>query len=224
LTTVERVGDTVRRAPGGHAELVHALFEHFQRVGFDGASSFLGYDEDGREMLSWIEGEAGDIPVPADDQLAADVAALMRRMHDSQAGFKPPDGSTWPDGAEVVCHNDWWPGNLIFRGGRPVALIDWGLAAPGRRIQDLARAVAWWAPLRPDEAVRERGLDPARRVERVRLMCDAYGLDRGERATIIDVAIGEQRSWAEDPPGEVERRLMLDNAAWIEARREELEP
>ncbi len=222
MTTVERVGDTVRRPPGRHADLVHALLAHFERVGFDGAPRFLGCDEHGREMLSWVDGEAGDIPVPPDDHLVVDVGDLMRRMHDAQEGFQPPT-EAWPVGAEVVCHNDWWPGNLVFRNGRPAALIDWSLAAPGRRVQDLARAAAWWAPLRRDEAVLQRGFDPARRGNRLRLICDAYGVDAAQRRTLVDAAIAEQRAWAQDPPGETERRLMLANAEWMEEHREELE-
>jgi Ser/Thr protein kinase RdoA (MazF antagonist) len=219
--SVERVGASARRPPGVHAELVHALFAHFERVGFEGAPRFLGLEGDGREVLSWIDGEAGGLPAPAADEVAVEISRLMRRMHDAQAGFEPPEGYDWDD-AQVVCHNDWWPGNLIFRSGRPVALIDWGLAAPGSRVQDLARAAAWWAPLRPGEAVRARGLDPARRGERLRLMCDAYGLDEPERRIVVDAAIGEQLLWAENPPGEHERRLMLDNARWMEENREEL--
>ena len=200
---------------GGHAPLVRNLLRHFEAVGFEGAPRVLGIDDAGRDVVSWVEGEAGSIPVPPDDDVLADIGRLMRRMHDAQDGFD--------SGAEVVCHNDWWPGNLIFRDGRVVALIDWELAAPGTRLQDLARAAAWWAPLRPDNAARERGLDPARRGERLRVLCDAYGLAAAGRARILDVAIAEQLSWAEDPPDEDSARLMRLNAAWIEENRAELE-
>ena len=58
---VVRVGQTVRRPPRLTAEFVHALLEHLAAVGFDGAPHFLGTDEKGRDILSYIEGE-----VPAD--------------------------------------------------------------------------------------------------------------------------------------------------------------
>ena len=44
---------------------MHALRRHFERVGFDGAPRFLGIDEDGREILSFVQGEPGHAPVPA---------------------------------------------------------------------------------------------------------------------------------------------------------------
>jgi hypothetical protein len=221
--TAVRIGDTVRRRPGVHAGLVHALLAHFERVGFEGAPRFLGYDDEGREILSWVEGEAGDVPAPPGDDVLQAVGSLMRRMHDAQTGFEPADHGLWPAGAEVVCHNDWWAGNLVFRDGTPVALIDWGLAAPGPRMQDLARAAAWWAPLRPDEVVVARGFDVARRGERLRLLCDAYGLEDDLRARIVEAAIRAQLEWADDPPGEEEAVLMRANAAWMDANRADLE-
>jgi Phosphotransferase enzyme family len=215
--TAVRIGNAVRRAPGRHAALVRSLLQHFERVGFDGAPRFLGVDEQGREILSWVEGEAGGLPAPAADEVLAEVGRLMRRMHDAQAGVDVP-------GAEVVCHNDWWAGNIVFRDGEPAALIDWGLAAPAPRLQDVARCAAWWAPLRPDDVVRARGFDPARRGERLRVLCDGYGLGEEQRSRVLDAAVQAQLEWAEDPPGPAEAEAMRASAAWIVAHRYELEP
>ena len=58
VTTVVKVGDTVRRETGPWSAAVHALLQHFERVGFDGAPRFLGIDERGREILAnmaWFE-------------------------------------------------------------------------------------------------------------------------------------------------------------------------
>jgi len=55
------------------------------------------------------------------------------------ASFTPPAGAAWqqiaafPGGGEVICHNDLAPWNTVFARERPVAFIDWDLAAPGPR-------------------------------------------------------------------------------------------
>jgi hypothetical protein len=161
-------------------------------VGFE-APRILGTDIAGREMLSFVPGEAALAPVPAGEDAVAALGKLLRRMHDCQAKYEPPARATWQAldeghsaGAEVVCHNDlFWP-NVICRQGLPEALIDWDLAAPGRRLDDLASAAYFWLPLRSDERALPWGLPVARRPERLRVLCDAYGLGSSERAEVVD--------------------------------------
>ena len=50
---VVRVGDTVRRPTGPWTPAVHALLVHLNAVGFCGAPRPLGFDEQGREVLSY---------------------------------------------------------------------------------------------------------------------------------------------------------------------------
>ena len=191
---VVRVDDTVRRPRSDRAEAVHALLRHFESVRFDGAPRFLGLDERGREVLSFVEGEPALKPVPAGDEVVRDLGSLLRRMHDAQAGFALPAGVAWPadlpveaTAESVVCHNDlYWP-NVVFREGRPVALIDWDLAAPAPPLYDVASAANYWVPLRPDEQAAEWGLPTRGRGARLRLLCDAYGLADDERPSLLDV-------------------------------------
>jgi hypothetical protein len=65
---------------------VHALLRHLAGAGFDGAPRFLGIDGQGREMLSYIDGEvtAGGTPAGLHDDAAltrhgAAAAASARR-------------------------------------------------------------------------------------------------------------------------------------------------
>jgi Ser/Thr protein kinase RdoA (MazF antagonist) len=244
VSPVQRVGDTVRRPVGPWSAAVHSLLGHFEAVGFDAAPSFLGIDEGGREILSFVDGEPAVAPVPAGDEAVAALAQLLRRMHDCQAGYTPPENAVWqsmPDArpvGEVVCHNDFfWP-NVICRGGLPHGLIDWDLAAPGRRIDDLASAAYFWVPLRPDKGARQWGLPTTSRPQRLRLLCDAYGLTASERGELLDAIVGychrayeAHRIW-----GALERRpgwyrmwksgsgkLIRDNLTYIEKHRTALE-
>ena len=100
VNTVVRAGDTVRRRPGGR--FVHELLGFFERSGWGGAPRFLGVDEQGREILSFMEGyvpwqEPGVPGVTAEASLVR-VAELVREFHDLTAGT-PLAGD-----AQVVCH------------------------------------------------------------------------------------------------------------------------
>ena len=145
---VVRVGDTVRRPQSDRADAIHALLRHFESVGFDGAPRFLGIDERGREVLTFVEGEPALAPVPADDRVVADLGRLLRRMHDAQDGLALPPGVGWPADlpaqatpVAVICNNDLFWQNVIFREGRPIAQIDWDLATPAPRMYDVASAL-----------------------------------------------------------------------------------
>jgi hypothetical protein len=199
VTPVVRIGDTVRRQTGPWSEAVHALLRHLEAAGFAGAPRFLGLDDRGREILTFLPGEVGHDPRPewmwSDDVLDA-VARLLRRYHDATVGFVPPAGAYWrmvypdPTRHEVVCHNDVAPYNLVFRERQPVALFDFDFAGPGPRVWDLAYAAYRFVPLSNEPDVRALGLaDPARQDRRLRRFVDAYGL---ERPTELPAAVEER--------------------------------
>src|SRR3712207_6105067 len=155
---VVRVGDTVRRPQRATSPATHALLRHLADVGFAGAPRFLGVDEHGREVVSYVPGTAITPPYPAwaltDDALVS-VAHLLRDYHRAVDTFDQT-AHTWPPSPPaaftggLVSHNDVNLDNVVFRGGRAIALIDFDLASPGSRIWDVACAARLWAPLRPD--------------------------------------------------------------------------
>jgi hypothetical protein len=227
VNPVVRVGDTVRRPRGPAA--VRALLEWYERVGFDGAPRFVGFDEQGREVLSYVEGEPAFAPVPHGDEIVLAIGALLRRAHDAQKGFVPPVAD-WdrhvpgPDaGDEVIGHCDLFWTNVIFRDGLPAALIDWELAAPTTRVLDVGLAATYWAGLRIDDTLREWGLPLDRRGERLRLLCDGYGLDVTGRASLLDELLAQRRGrlergdWRFSP-----RAVAEENLRWLEEHREPL--
>jgi hypothetical protein len=192
---VSRVGNTVRRPRRPTSPSTWALLDHLERVGFDGAPRFLGVDDRGREVLSFIPGHAAIEPYQdwaLTDQALVSVAELLRRYHDAAASFDA-SGRNWPEfvPAEfregLVSHNDPNLDNVIFSGGVAVGLIDFDLAGPGSAVWDVTCAARLWAPLRDEhdapEELRGRSLD------RLRMFTDAYGLARRERSRVVDAAI-----------------------------------
>lgn len=185
ITPVVRVGDTVRRASGPWTPAVHALLRHLESVGFEGAPRVLGVDEQGREVLTFVAGDVGWRPYPEgifDDEALAAAARLVRRYHDAVRGFVPPQGGAWrfqagaPRGG-IGCRNDLAPYNTVYRDGRPHAFVDWDLAAPAPAAWDVAGAAYRFVPLHDDEQCRTLGMPAQPRAARLRLFCDAYGLE-----------------------------------------------
>src|SRR5205823_1187129 len=136
LNEAVRVGDTVRRRAGRWTPAVHALLRFLEREGFD-APRALGVDEQGREVLEYIEREAhpGN-PVPLPDTVFAEehmtaAARLLRRYHDLVTRFVAPPDARWrlvgPEPHEIICHNDWSPWNALFRNGSFALTLDWDL-------------------------------------------------------------------------------------------------
>lgn len=183
MTDVVRVGETVRRSLKDNSAFVHRLLGHLEERGFDGAPRFLGIDEAGREILSYIDGivpydGSAHVDFRADTALVG-VFQLLRRLHDFTA-------STDLSGSEeVVMHGDPTPRNTVYRDGNPVAFIDFDLAHPGRRLRDVAQALWQFLDMGSSES-----RDLAEHRRRIPMLCHAYGMD--ETTGLIDEIIALQ--------------------------------
>lgn len=195
-TSVVRVGATVRRVAQPSTESVNALLTHFARVGVPGVPRFLGYDERGRQILTYVAGSANPDPSDLGPEDLARVGQLIRSLHDAADSFVEPDGARWnvlitPDESTLICHHDLAPWNLV-RGAGTMTFIDWDGAGPGSRLWDLAYAAHGFVPLSPRA---ELTLDEAAR--RLRALVEGYGLSRAERARLATLLGPRVRSMSE---------------------------
>lgn len=184
-TAVSRRGDVVIRETGPWARSVHSLLNHLEDAGFAGSPRVVGdgFDEQGRDVLTYIEGDVIN-PAPWSDEAIHALGGLMRRLHDATASFRPPADALWRPwfGREVgrpdiIGHCDAAPWNVISRAGKPVALIDWEAAGPVDRLTEVAMAAWNNAQLYDDDVAEMNGLpDAGRRLRQVRLFSDGYGL------------------------------------------------
>lgn len=191
MTSVTRIGDTVRRSRGPWSPAVHFLLQHLESREFRMAPRFLGIDTDGREVLTYIAGDSGffspDRVVPHElwsDHILVEAASLLRQFHDATASLALPAGVEWepsqrnPAPHDVICHGDFAPYNCIFHHGHLVAAIDFDGASPGSRAWDLAYAAYTFVPLYDDGRCLAVGLtEIPDRGRRLHLLCDAYGLE-----------------------------------------------
>lgn len=174
----ERVGKRVRRPAGPWTPAVHEFLGFLREQGLRGIPQVHGVEDgsDGgtaREVLSYVPGRG----VPGDEVVLDDVlveaVAWLRDFHDIAEAFRPTGTRRWRHAeaellpGQIVCHNDPGTYNWIIEGGHFVAMVDWDMAGPGHRLDDLA-FLAWTAvPL-------DREGDDDDLVRRLGLVAEAY--------------------------------------------------
>lgn len=177
---------------------------HVAGTGFTGAPRTFGLSESGaEEIVEFLPGDVGHDFAAAQVRSEASLTAaarLLRGLHDASAGFvrEPDDVWQFPprEPAEVICHGDAATYNTVFRGGLPVAFIDFDTAHPGPRLWDVAYTAYRFVPLyAPDEVQLTLPVPEARR--RLTLFADAYGLSDAERAGLPAVAAARLRALVE---------------------------
>lgn len=194
INKVVKVGETVRRESKPNP-YVSDLLKYLEKVGCPYVPRYLGVDEKGREILSYIDGVVPGNDYPEiegymwSDLVLVDLAKLLRNFHDETAGFTTSEMSlnNYPDKSlhEVVCHNDVALYNVVFKDKLPVGIIDFDMAGPGPRIWDIAYTLytsvplAGFSPGEEDYAVVEYNKEDhaSIRKERIKLFFDSYGMN-----------------------------------------------
>lgn len=195
-TRVHRRGSVVIRDAGPWTPAVHVLLRHLEYVGFDAAPRLVGsgFGPDGRETLTFIEGEFTE-PGPWSLDGAAALGSMLRSLHQATSSFRPPPDTAWfpwhgrdlGDRVKVIGHCDVAPWNIVARDGLPVALIDWETAGPVDPLIELAQMVWLNAKLHDDIVAELEGLPPlAERARQAAAIVDAYGLTARQRRGFFD--------------------------------------
>ncbi len=197
VNTVVRRGDVIHRPAAAHTPTVHRLLSHLRARGFNGAPAPLGFDAEGRELVTFVAGEVHDALTPAlrTPELVASAGRLLRQLHDASADFEHTADDVWMLPAqvpgEVICHGDVAPYNSVVRDGRVVGFIDFDTAHPGPRLWDVAYAVYRFAPLHapgnPDHAG-----DLADQAAMAAVFCGAYGVVPS--GALIDTVVARLRA------------------------------
>lgn len=147
----------------------------------------LGFDDLGRHVLEYVEGDVLMPFEPRDPLTAARIVGhLIRDFHDASAEFEPPPEARWnvairPDREDLIVHHDLSPWNMVLGKGRWV-FIDWDGAGPGSRLWDLAYAAHGFSPLTPDTPNAEAAL-------RLAALADGYRLDDRGRCDLADLLV-----------------------------------
>lgn len=187
LNHVVKIGNTVRRKIMGNV-MLHSYLQYLESEGMRGVPRFLGIDEQGREILTYVPGKTAEHgydfghPCLHSDQAICDMALFMRKLHDVSTGFLPiavKEG--WinphlPDIAyETICHGDAAIWNFTLVNDRIYGMIDFDQACPGTRAWDLTITV-FSAVLVScyDYNHEEHAIGTKRRIK---LFFDTYGME-----------------------------------------------
>ncbi|HEY7177490.1 MAG TPA: phosphotransferase [Micromonosporaceae bacterium] len=188
-----RIGGVVHKGTAPWTPSVHALLRRLESANVDGVPRVLGFDEQGRQMLTYLPGEViGDrVVLPSwvyADSTLVQVGEWMRRIHDATAVFVPPEEERWFTGRKmrpgwIVGHQDAAPYNAVMDGDRLVGFFDWDTASPSPRDDDLGFSALLWVPLTaPDNGAQPRSHDVTDLSRRLHLLLDAYRYDGDRRA------------------------------------------
>jgi len=185
---VEKIGETVHRNVKGHP-MLHSYLLYLEKEGVQGVPRFLGLDEQGREILTYLPGKTmgrdfdHTHPCLGTDENVVGMARLLRKLHDISVGFLQTaiengwENPYFPNGEhEIICHGDAGIWNFVFVEDKVAGLFDFDQAYPGTRFWDVASPLFCFLPSC-------YGYDPAdiKQIEegkrRLRLFFDAYGMD-----------------------------------------------
>jgi hypothetical protein len=87
----------------------------------------------------------------------------------------------------LVSHNDPNLDNVIFRGQRAVAFIDFDLASPGSVLWDVAGAARLWSPLMGDADITDRRRGQS--LPRFKTFIDSYGPADLDPEQLVDAVL-----------------------------------
>ena len=193
INKVVKVGETVRRDSKPNP-YINELLKYLEKASCPFVPRYLGVDEKGREIFSYLAGvvPGNDFPEVESyiwsDLVLVELAKLLRSFHDATEGFTTTENSLneFPDSSlhEVVCHNDAALYNVVFRDKLPVGIIDFDMAGPGPRLWDIAYTLYTSVPLAgfstsgKDYCVVEYNKveHATMREKRIKLFFDSYGM------------------------------------------------
>jgi hypothetical protein len=163
---------------------VHAFLNFLEDQGFEAPRS-RGVDADNQEGVSWIDGWVS--PIPFEGPLLRNrglrsVGRLLHSYHKVSKRFRPAHNAIWAHGSvpkrrgDVIRHGDIAAGNIVWRNGQAVALIDYEFAVPGPAIDDLAMAAWTLVPLVPPPGQARAGFPEGAPLRmRIEALCAGYG-------------------------------------------------
>lgn len=205
---VIKIGNTIHRSQGPNSKFVHNLLTQLDQQNFSYSPKFLGIDEKGREILSYIYGE-----VPTGDhrwtmEQVISVVHIMKKFHEATD--------------HTICHHDIAPWNVVLKNNIPVALIDFDEASVGDCIDDLAYFLWTFLELGGDIPIETQ-------TTKIKKLCHEYGYSDSKKLTekileqqkmILEMRIRKSKTDSFST-GAVPR--IKKEIAWVEKNREKLE-
>ncbi len=177
-TNVVQIGNTVRRTVKTKSQFTRDLLKLLEKKHFEYSPRFLGIDEKGREILTFTRGSVPHKDMKWTNSQLISIVIMIKKFHDAT------EGSNLTGKKEVVCHNDISPWNIVMLDNRPVGLIDFDSAAPGKRADDLGYFLWTFLKLGSD-------INANLQAKRMQLLSRAYGFY--ESKALIHAILQQQK-------------------------------
>lgn len=154
---VVRVGNTVRRSSGPWGPTVLRVLAHLRSVGFSYAPEPLGMDEQGRESVTFLEGDPAWRPWPSvlhSDDGVHQAAVMVGELSAALASYEVRPDDDWRHGgvpgaaSTTLRHGDLGLWNTLWQGDRLTALVDWDYLEPAPPLWDFAQLCWYIVPTR----------------------------------------------------------------------------
>ncbi|KRA23834.1 aminoglycoside phosphotransferase [Microbacterium sp. Root61] len=176
---VVRIGTTVRKPWTASTAAVNDYVRLLRARGVD-APAPLGRDEQGRRIIEFIDGRPAMETMPLAVTDFARIGGMIRRIHDASEGIEIRTDAAWDTlipvaDADLLCHNDLAPWNLIM--GPRWVFIDWDGAGPSTRLWDLAYAAQAFT-------LNDVSEPPPAAGDRLAALVDGYGADAEMRIAL----------------------------------------
>lgn len=189
-------GKVVCRPKNVWSNGVQKYLKHLHENGVTFVPYPLGFNESNEELVSYIEGDVSNYPLTSQfssSEALVSAAKLLRKIHDTSVDFlEETSFSNWmleaKRPAQVMCHGDYAPYNVVMTSDRVTGVIDFDTTHPGPRRWDIAYAIYRWAPLKRPENPDSFG-DLTEQANRAKLFCDAYGRDAFDSKGLIDIVV-----------------------------------
>jgi len=186
-----RIGTAVHRAVGPWTPAVNELLT-FLASRVDHVPRVLGFDDQGREVLTYLPGRVVDVDTEllTNGQIES-VVTWTRIFHETVVDFIHPGPWRYAQlpNPTIIGHNDIAPYNVCFDGDRLVGVFDWDMAGPSTPVLELA-FLAWnCVPL-----WRDIGTDAA--ADRLELITSTYaGVSAQAILSAVPLRIQRMLDW-----------------------------
>ncbi len=189
---IHKVDDTVVRPSNEWTETVHKFLKFMHDKGADFVPIPYGI-EGNNEIISFMPGEVFNDPLPEifnNDSMIISAALLLAKFHKISEQFIPyiTKECKWMLSpiypAEVICHGDYAPYNVVIVDDKVKSLIDFDTIHPGTKLWDISYALYRWVPFidKSEDVFNES-------MRKMRLFLDIYGLEENKRDEVVQVMI-----------------------------------
>lgn len=196
LSNVYKHNENVLREQKYWSSTIHRVLQHLEKVQFTSCPRFLGIDQSGMEVLSFVPGECIDnYPFTNDENkqllIIKKLAEMIRKYHDSTLSFDRSQSDKWMFSykgtleKEVICHNDIAPYNTTFVNDMPYGMIDFDTCCPAPRIWDIVYVLYRFVPFsqklydieKKEYRCYDASKDKEFRKKCIKVFFDAYGME-----------------------------------------------